>query len=199
MAKRGRPAGSKNKAKGADDGARPGIGHNDLTEDQKAALLFQAAGKIEREQAKMREHVAAIRLIRKQAKADGVDKAELDYVLHLRKTDADSALAEMAMRTRVAKWMGHPIGTQADLFGDGVDRTPGVERAYAEGKVAGMAGDACAPPEKWAPGGEQHQRWLDGWHDGQRVIMEGIKPLEQAAAAPGLGDTSDAPGTYTMQ
>jgi hypothetical protein len=30
------------------------------------------------------------------------------------------------------------------------------------------------------------------------VILDGIKPLEEAAAAPGLGDTSGAPGTYTM-
>lgn len=198
-----RPKGSKNKPKGAkkaaDEGATPGIGHNDLTEEQRAALLFQAVGKIEREQVKMREHVAAIRLIRKQAKADGVSAKELNWALELRKSDPDEALATMAMQTRVAKWMGHPIGTQADLFGDGVDRTPSVEKAYGEGRVAGMAGDACIVPEKWAPGGEQHQRWLDGWHDGQRVILEGIKPLEEAAAAPGLGDTSDAPGSYTMQ
>ena len=196
MAKRGRPAKAK---KTADDGVGPGIGHNDLTDEQRAALLFQAAGKIEREQAKMREIVASIRLIRKQAKADGVDKSELNYVLYLRKAESSDALAEMAMRTLVAKWMGHPIGTQGYFFGDGVDRTPGVEKAYAEGRVAGMAGDTCAPPDKWAPGGDQHQRWLDGWHDGQRVILEGIKPLEQAAAAPGLGDTSDASGTYVMQ
>lgn len=103
MAKRGRPAKAK---KTADDGVGPGIGHNDLTDEQRAALLFQAAGKIEREQAKMRGIVASIRLIRKQAKADGVDKSELNYVLYLRKAESSDALAEMAMRTRVAKWMG---------------------------------------------------------------------------------------------
>ncbi len=179
-----RPKGSKNKPKAAKPAADApaGIGHNELTPEQKAALLLQGVVKIERMRAEMETITANIRNVRKTLKADGFDKAQVDYALFLRKAEPSAASAQIAMMVETAKWLAHPVGFQADIFGDGVDRTPGVERAFAEGKVAGMAGEACKLPDKWGPGSEQGAQWIDGWHAGQAVLASGIKPLADDGA-----------------
>lgn len=174
MARRPKSGG---KPKKSDDRGAPGIGHNDLTDEQKAALLLQACGKIERLEVQKAAILASIRNERKKAKADGVALEELNYALFLRKADPDAAAAQMRTHLRIAQWLGHQIGFQAELFGDGVDRTPSVEKAFAEGKAAGMAGDAGVVPSKWAPGGEQHEQWMQGWHAGQKVLLSAFEAI----------------------
>lgn len=171
------------------------LGHNDLTDEQKTALLLQHIGQIEREQKEQARITANIRNIRKKAKADGFSPEEVNYALFLRKTDPDTAVAAFGMQARIAKWLAHPVGFQADLLGDGIDRTPSVEKAFSEGRVAGMAGDTCTVPEKYGPGSEQGQRWMAGWHEGQAVLSKGFQPLGEPK---GIGDDADAAGTYTV-
>lgn len=173
-----RPKGSKNKAKVEATQDAPAAGHNDLTDDQKQALLLQGVGKIEKLEAQKASLIADIRNERKRLKADGFAKEEVDYALWLRKSDDGEASARIEMQIRIARWTGHALGYQAELFGDGVDRTPSVDRAYVEGKVAGMAGESAVLPQKWGPGSEQADKWMSGWHAGQEVLLSGgIKPL----------------------
>jgi uncharacterized protein (UPF0335 family) len=184
-----RPKGSKNKPKAAKPAAAtPGVGHNELTDEQKTALLLQGVVKIERMRAEMASINADIRNVRKTLKADGFTKAEVDYAIFLRASKPEDATEQVRMQIRLAQWLAHPMGMQADLFGDGVDRTPSVERAYAEGKVAGMAGEACVLPSKWAPGSEQAEAWVRGWHEGQAVLASGIKPIAESDDEPDAGE-----------
>lgn len=61
------------------------------------------------------EMVARIRTHRKQMKADGFMRPEVDYALWMQKHDGQDAADEMAMRIRIAQWMGQPLGYQASL------------------------------------------------------------------------------------
>lgn len=170
-----------------------GVGHNQLTDDQRAALLLQACAKVEAQQAKAAEITANIRNIRKTAKADGISPAELNYALHLRKVDPDEASALFRQQMQIAKWLNHPIGKQAELFD--ADRTPIEDRAFEEGKVAGLEGLNAKPPYDAVAG----QKWMEGWHAGQSVLLGGIKTA--AEEQPGhqkllKGEADDDGGDY---
>lgn len=146
-----------------------GVGHNQLSDEQRTALLLQACAKVEAQQAKAAEITANIRNIRKTAKADGISPAELNYALHLRKVDPDEASSLFRQQIQIAKWLNHPIGKQAELFD--ADRTPIEDRAYEEGKVAGLEGLVAKSPYDAVAG----QKWMDGWHAGQAVLLKGIR------------------------
>jgi len=84
--------------------------------------------------------------------------------------------AEVELRLRVAKWMGHPMSNQFDLFAQ-PPRATSVDEAYAhgvrdcqEGKIAG----ASYPPDS-----ENGQAYLAGYHDETaRRVREGIQKTE---------------------
>jgi hypothetical protein len=94
-------------------------------------------------------------------------------------------------KMRIARWLGLAMGTQAELFAE--DRTPSVDRAYAEGKRDGLAGDPCKPD--YAPELEQYRRYMDGFHEGQSVLAKGIKPLadgDERDLRPGFMQSAEA-------
>jgi len=45
--------------------------------------------------------------------------------------------------------------------------------SFEDGKVAGMSGDKCEPPQNLAQ--DSSQRWIAGWHDGQTILMAAFK------------------------
>jgi hypothetical protein len=92
---------------------------------------------------------------------------------------------------RIARWLGLAMGTQAELFAE--DRTPSVDRAYAEGKRDGLAGDPCKPD--YAPELEQYRRYMDGFHEGQAILAKGINPLadgDEGDVRPGFMQRAEA-------
>ena len=169
-----RPKGSKNRAKS--DEPSPSAGHNsELTEAEKAALLVQSIVKIEAikvEQATLRTDMQNER---KRLISYGFESWEIDYALKLRKNKESDEIDRRRREAQIARFLSHPIGTQPDLLDD-LDRTPAVDRAYAEGKVAGAEGKTRTSPH--SPGTEQDQSWLKGWHDGQGDLASGFKKLE---------------------
>lgn len=176
-----------------------GVGHNSLTDIQKRALFMHGLGKIERFQAQQAKIVADIRNERKRMKSDGYAKEAVDYALYLRKADPEAAMLAMRSQIEVAGWLNHPVGHQAELFGDGADRRPSVEKAFAEGEAAGMSGDICKAPEKYGPESEQAQQWIAGWHQGQQALMSGLAALETQEAQPEEGGgLPDAEGEATV-
>ena len=111
------------------------------------------------------------------AKADGFLKKEFQIADELNGSPKQEAkvTGEVTLRLRVARWMGHPMGNQLDLFAQ-PDRTPAVESAYDAGKQAAMEHKSASPPHD--PSTPQYERWLKGFHDEQgRQVREGIKPL----------------------
>jgi hypothetical protein len=87
-----------------------------------------------------------------------------------------SMKAEMERQARVMRWMGVPIGSQGALFGD-ADRTPIAERAFADGKRQGLAGESQSNPHHHTTeAGRQHDL---GYAEGQTTLAtKGFTKLE---------------------
>lgn len=87
--------------------------------------------------------------------------------------------AEVTDRLQVARWIGHPLGTQLDLF-EQPNRTPISDSAFDQGKQARMDNKPATPPHD--PSTEAYRMWLEGFHeenDRQNMAnVKGIKPLE---------------------
>lgn len=190
----GRKLGSRNKPK---DGAAPtpetaeasgpGPGHNseaggELSPEARRKLLIQGIADIAELQEQIGPINSKIRNVRKELKALGFETREVNYALTLRKNDVQDEVEEFRKQQAIAKLVGHPVGTQFEMFGDGVDRTPAEDRADEEGLVAGMEGKPCHPPYDQST--KQGQRWMAAWHKGQEIkVRRGIKPLEAISAA----------------
>lgn len=87
-----------------------------------------------------------------------------------------AALKEIEMPVEVLKWIGEPLGAQLSLELNRPDRTPAVERAYDQGKVACMEGKSCSPP--YDASVPQYAEWINGYHDETaRRVKAGIQPL----------------------
>lgn len=189
----------KDAKKAAKEAAKAGIGHNSsLTEEEQRALLVNGVGEIIELQDKLATINASIRNVRKKLKANGYDNVEVNFAIKLRRSeDHEADQTEWRKMIRAALFMAHPIGTQPDLFyqaGDGVDRTPSVDKAYEEGKMVGMEGkQRCEPPSHY--GNEQQQKWIEGWHAGQALLMRGglssLSPIIKKADEPAPDEGGD--------
>lgn len=134
-----------------------------------------------------------------EAKKKG-DKALIDYgkiikadlgakglqdikdLMALETPEGEAAMkAEMERKARVMRWMNIPIGTQGGLFVD-ADRTPIAERAYADGKRQGLAGESQNNPHHHTTeAAREHTR---GYGDGQATLAtKGFSKLEPGDAA----------------
>lgn len=177
-----KPKKQKNKATTEAD---PGLGHNgpaELTDDQRFALtaVHKAAYAKALETKKTAD--AALKQVCKIAKAElgatAVD--DIKDLIALDTPEGEAAhKAKVDRMVKVARWMGLPVGTQGSIF-DPVDRQPAEDKAHAEGKRHGLAGDRQQNPH--SPGTPQYQKYLDGFHDGQAVLAKGIRPMPPAEA-----------------
>lgn len=148
-----------------------------LTDEQMQALLHIHVGQIAPQMQKIATATSDLRNLYKTAKADGFSKRDIDDALAARKDGAvEKIKAQMERTAKISRWMGAPLGTQADLFG-GSDDTPSEERAFDAGKVAGLAAEQCKPPH--APSTPQFKRWMDGYHAGQEVRIAELGKMKQ--------------------
>jgi len=183
----GRPKGSKNKPK---DGDAPQAGHNsDLSEAEKQALFLKGLTDLETLIEEKNEVMADLRNQRKRIISYGFEAWQINYALNLRKQENDEAIEHRRQEARIARFLSHPIGTQPDMLDD-VDRTPAVDRAFQNGKVAGAEGKTAQSPH--SPGTEQDQSWLKGWHEAQADLASGFKKLEAINAEADQAELEDA-------
>ena len=161
-----------------------------LTDDQRRGLFLNGIGKLERLQEAAASAAAAARKQRQVLKSEGFEKGDVDFALWTRKADENDVRKLLGTQARVLRYLAHPVATQASLF-DETDRTPAVDRAYEEGKSAGIEGKRLEPPHDAST--PQGQKWIAGWHDGQAVLASGFKPVEPKGmpSAPVEPETSE--------
>lgn len=163
------------------DNDGPGIGHNnELTEAERKALLVNGLCEIEAHTEEKDAAVAKIRTSRKRLVAHGFKPNVINFALRLRKNEDADEIEQRRAEIEVARFLNHPIGTQPDMF-DQPDRTPDVDKAKAQGEIAGAEGKTCSSP--WSVGSPQEQAWIEGWHTGQATIASAFKKLEATAPA----------------
>lgn len=177
-----RPKGSKNKPKdvptsaGATTADHNAIRPGELTDDQKQALFWQHLKTYEKALDAKKQADADLKNACKLIKSEGTKLSDIKLALMEPEAFEAHVRSEAESLIRVAKWLGSPVGTQFTFF-DEPDRTSSDEKAFADGKRAGLAGEDCSPPfAKHLP---QAGRWLEGWHAGQEVVLKGFKPTPE--------------------
>lgn len=162
----------------------PGKGHNNppLNDAERQALHFRHVKEYEGALAVKKKGDADLKNCAKRIKAEGGSVKAIKLSIELATPEGESAFrARLAEQQEVAAWNG--VGIQVDMFAD--ERQPAEDRAFEEGKRAGMKGEDRKPP--YDPSVPQHQKWLEGYGEGNAVLAsEGFKrltPVEQVAAA----------------
>ncbi len=161
---------------------------NILTEDQMAALFFQHKDKIVALREKLASVNSDLRNAFKVAKAEGFTKKEIDFAISLEDDEDDKIQKARQRENQIARWLGVPLGTQAELALESEpDRRPIEERAAVEGKRDGMKGGSLNPP--YAPGTPGYDEYCEAWHEGAAALFS----IQNRNAAPLLRPESDEP------
>lgn len=153
-------------------------GGNHLTPEERKSLMFHHYRRVVEQKEVLDDAREEYKRLRKEAKADGITLADLDFMIRCAEID-DPAIVpdELKRRAEIAAWFALPVNYQADMFDD---RTPLEDRAFEEGKAVGLQGKACESPYDGAPG----QKWTEGWHEGQRMMRDDLQSaMEKKNAA----------------
>lgn len=171
-------------------------GHNsELTDGEKMALTIQHKRFYVETLAEKKAADAAFKNACKKAKAElGKDAvADIKDMIAIEELGAEAIRANIERQHKVARWMSLPVGATPSFFEE--DRQPAEDRAYEEGKRAGMAGAAARP--SYDPSVPQYQRFLDGFHDGNAILAQGIQKKREPSAPPASGPVNGADGPST--
>jgi ribosome modulation factor len=154
--------------------------HNQtMSDDQLRALAYHHTGIYKRELAKKKAQDAKFKVACKTAKADGVSVDRIKLLIQLDEEGGEEKLrTELQEKIETARWAGAEVGTQFDFL-DEPDRTPLIERAREEGKIAGMKGDTCKAPYE----GDAEQEWIAGWQQGQELLASSLDLTRARAVA----------------
>ncbi|HEY1980725.1 MAG TPA: hypothetical protein VGH13_11610 [Xanthobacteraceae bacterium] len=145
-----------------------GIGHNSsLSDDEKRALTLHHKRKYETADALVEKAKADRTAVADLAKSD-LGKGALADIKDMILADNPKKMKGVLERAqRLARWAGLKVGSQPQLFEQAqVDN-------FENGKTAGMSGDTCEPPKNLAQ--DAQQLWINGWHEGQTVLMAAFK------------------------
>jgi hypothetical protein len=154
-----------------------------ISDDQLQALFFQSKRDYEKMLATKKKADADFKNCCKRIKAEigkrGVEEVKLAIALGDESGEAD-AKAGIESTIKIMRWLGIPVGTQADLFPDN-DPTPITDRAFAEGRRHALAGQARDNPHHHTT--EASRSYEAGYEKGQEEkIRAGIKSTDDTPA-----------------
>jgi hypothetical protein len=186
-----KPPKTPRKTGGGNPRAKPGSNLQNLSPDEQRALFLHNRKEYIAAKAKEAAAKKIVDDIVTQAKSDGFTKKELDLSIELADLKKEKkVIADVETRLRVARWIGHKMGNQMDLFAE-PDRTPAVDRAFDEGKQASMENQPRKSP--YAPGLPQEAQWFDGYDKDQERLQGGVGRGKDTPPAPGGAGTATEP------
>jgi len=170
---RGRPKGSKNKTNGQGGSTPEVIDHSKnstpLTDEQQHVLLDQSARAYAKALDEKKASDAHFKNTCKTIKGDGVKLQDVKDYLAAETPEGQAKMRErVEAMARIARWRNFPIGTQAELFPEGMTPT----MSFTAGKEAGLAGLSAK-----APSTANTEEWLKGWQSGQAQLASSFKPI----------------------
>lgn len=170
-----------------------GVGHNQAGAGETEVLFF-VDRRLYLAALEAQKHAnKAMKDVGKTIKADlGVNG--LTMIKAYEKAQTPEGKAEIQAKQEAERqamgFAGIPINTQLDLL---TDRMPLVDRAFRDGREAGLRGDTLANPYNEAS--PEGQEYAKGWHEGQTALFAGITAKQEAAAelieGPGHDDGGD--------
>jgi ribosome modulation factor len=156
--------------------------------DADTVLVF--LGKIASEEAKVAAAKKRLNKVWKLAINAGIVRKDLELVRKFADQDADTVLATLQRIKQYAAWLDVPIGSQMSLFeipsSSILSSDELAERAYRAGYVAGLMGKD-PDKEAYPTDHDHHQRHMEGWHAGQKVLLDRIQPIDIAMESEAKG------------
>ncbi|MEN6302213.1 MAG: hypothetical protein ABFD96_05770 [Armatimonadia bacterium] len=137
--------------------------------------------------------------VRKLAKNAGLEMAIADRVMKDADKDPDVVLKYLATYRQYSEWLQAP-GAQMSLFdlpsGAMLSHAEREQKAKRAGYTRGLMGQN-ADLEAYPTDNEFHQVHMQGWHDGQKILLDRIKPINismesEGEAAADERETEDA-------
>lgn len=170
-----------------------------LNDEQLQALTYQHMNLYSQALAKKKAADADFKNVCKKAKAE-IGEDAIDEIKDLIAADTEEGEAKLKRRVertlRIARWAGASFGTQFEVF-DGVDRTPAVDRARAEGKRAGLKGEPRKPPHD--PSTPQYAAWIEGYDEGQTLAQDALRTQMERSNAEKAGAGEGPSFAQTMR
>jgi hypothetical protein len=112
--------------------------------------------------------------LKKTIKGDGFLVKEFQIADQLAEQRGEIKIkGEVAMRLRVARWIGHPMGNQLDLFAS--NAASNVVDPRDQGKQASMENQPRKPPDEYAPDSKAYAEWMAGYDEHQATLASGFK------------------------
>jgi len=167
---------TKDSAPGADVAA--GDEKKQLTPDEVRQLFLTHRQGWIRYQAKLKTLEAEAKDLKAAIRSDGFTIKQMKIADQLADLKGEAKVkSEVEDRLQVARWIGHPLGAQLDLFAE-PDRVPAEDVAYDEGKMTSMQGHTAKP--RYSPETPQYRAFMAGYHDHQRELAGGLKTPRSA-------------------
>lgn len=153
-------------------GEGPGKGHNRPTRTTPTGeqeLFLQHRVSWNNWRAKVKAVEALGIDVKAALKSDGFKVIHMQIADNLLNVKGEAKVtAEVKDRLQVARWIGHAMGNQLDMF-EQPDRTPSADKAYENGRIASMQNQPRKPPHD--PSTEQYRTWTDGYNDHQEELL----------------------------
>ncbi|MDW9804229.1 hypothetical protein GOA91_15080 [Sinorhizobium meliloti] len=153
---------------------RATIGDNskDLTPAEQKALFMHHLGEILKQTDICKAENAKRLALRKQAKANGIVLADIDFGLRCAQIeDPQIIINEQQRRAQIGQYFALPIGAQTEFD---FDREPAVDRARREGERAGY--EAASPnTNPYDENSTQGRAWAKGWKEAQAEMAANLQ------------------------
>lgn len=161
----------------------PEIHEDDLSNDQLHAKIIEFSRTLAKHDLTVKDATDARKAERDRARASLGKQAlhKIKLYEELQSEEGQQRLvAKVEMQLQIARLANMPT-RQLDIFDD-TDRTPILEKAFLDGKTAGLSGDAASPPSPYNSGQAQ-QKWLSGHQAGYSEYLIAKKMSPDAARA----------------
>lgn len=152
------------------------IGHNhQLTDGQRQALYLHHLRLIQGQRARVDAEKKVEKTLRKDARNDGIVMKEVDFGMLCRATEDETILPnEQIRRNEIMRWLGMPIGSQAEF---NFKKDTMKDRARREGAAAGWGALPRTPP--YDAGTTEEQEWLKAYDGAQAQAADDLKTAMQ--------------------
>lgn len=147
-----------------------------LSDDQRMALLFSHKRKLVPLLAAEASAKAAVTKAFEFAKKEGIPKKEIKLAIALETDEGKQAARnDYEAQRRIARWMGVRLGASKDMF---------AEQYFDDGKRAALDDQARKPPKHLAV--KDADKWMAGYDEGRQALnvsraTGGFKTLGEAA------------------
>jgi len=147
-----------------------GTGHNSGFDPAQEKAFIREFQNVKDEEAAMAGSKGTLAQIYKRLENAGFSKEHIAFAKTLEKKNVSEVMADMEMRIKICRVMGHAAGRQLDFLDK--DRTPIEDQAYTDGYSAGKFGRPATNP--YGMETMAGQRWQQGFNDGNVFRNEAL-------------------------